>query len=149
MTRDDVVGQTSAGLYGDAEIEWSPHVRSVLGLRGDLYWFDVASSDPRNGGRASDALVSPKASLILGPWRGTELYVNGGLGFHSNDARGSTIAVDPGTGLPADREPDDDACWCRSGRPGHAWWLVVLGLALRGRRRRTTSRTETGSSGDA
>src|SRR5690606_31594049 len=37
----------------------------------------------------------PKLSLIFGPWAQTELYLNGGLGFHSNDGRGTTQAVDP------------------------------------------------------
>ncbi len=41
--------------------------------------------------------------MILGPWKGTEFYANVGHGFHSNDARGATITVDPVTGEPADR----------------------------------------------
>ena len=40
--------------------------------------------------------------MTLGPWRGTELYANAGTGFHSNDARGTTISYD-GNGQPADR----------------------------------------------
>jgi hypothetical protein len=32
-----------------------------------------------------------------------EFYLSGGLGFHSNDARGTTIRVDPVTGDPASR----------------------------------------------
>ena len=40
---------------------------------------------------------------MFGPWAGTELYVNAGFGFHSNDARGATITVDPATGEPASR----------------------------------------------
>ena len=32
----------------------------------------------------------------------TELYVSAGKGFHSNDARGTTITVDPVTGDPAE-----------------------------------------------
>jgi len=103
VTRQDEVGQTSVGLHGDAEIQWAPRVRTLLGLRGDAYWFDVTSHDARNSGSASDALVSPKASLVLGPWRRTEVYVNGGFGFHSNDARGAVITVDPVSGDPVDR----------------------------------------------
>ena len=41
--------------------------------------------------------------MVLGPWKGTEIYANVGRGFHSNDARGTTITVDPLTGDPADR----------------------------------------------
>jgi hypothetical protein len=40
--------------------------------------------------------------VTLGPWRGTEFYVNAGTGFHSNDARGTTITRDP-DGQPVDR----------------------------------------------
>ena len=32
-------------------------------------------------------MASPKLSVVIGPWSGTELYVNAGSGFHSNDAR--------------------------------------------------------------
>jgi hypothetical protein len=42
--------------------------------------------------------VSPKASLVFAPTKATEWYLSGGLGFHSNDARGTTIAVDPVSG---------------------------------------------------
>ena len=48
-------------------------------------------------------LVSPKAGVIFGPWTGTEVYVNAGTGFHSNDARGAVITVDPVTAEPVDR----------------------------------------------
>lgn len=47
-------------------------------------------------------IVSPKSGVTIGPFGGTELYVNGGWGFHSNDARGSTITRDPSSGDPAD-----------------------------------------------
>ena len=102
VTRQDRVQQTSAAVYGEAEIEWTPHMRTLLGLRGDVYQFDVTSNEPRNSGEAADGLLSPKASVIFGPWDGTELYVNTGAGFHSNDARGATITVDPVTADPVD-----------------------------------------------
>jgi outer membrane receptor protein involved in Fe transport len=34
-------------------------------------------------------------SLIFGPWDKTELYVQGGFGFHSNDGRGATQTIEP------------------------------------------------------
>ena len=64
----------------------------------DVFNFDVDGDDPLNSGTESSALLSPKASVVLGPWSGTEFYVNAGSGFHSNDARGSTTTRDPGTG---------------------------------------------------
>jgi outer membrane receptor protein involved in Fe transport len=63
----------------------------------------VNSDTPANSGVERASLASPKGGVVLGPWQGTELYVNGGLGFHSNDARGATITRDPVSGDPADR----------------------------------------------
>ena len=102
-TREDAVGQGSVGIFAQHELQWTPWLRSNLGLRADQYHFRVDASDPRNAGTDSDGLVSPKASLVFGPWKSSELYGNWGYGFHSNDARGTTIAVDPATGEPADR----------------------------------------------
>ena len=101
--RDDSLDQTSFALFGQSEIEWSRVVRTTLGLRGDVYRFDVTSSNTGNSGLETDSMVSPKFGAVFGPWQSTEFYVNAGLGFHSNDARGATITVDPSTGEPADR----------------------------------------------
>jgi outer membrane receptor protein involved in Fe transport len=67
----------------------------VAGVRGDAYDFTVDANLPDNSGKASDQMVTPKFSMIFGPWRKTEFYLNYGQGFHSNDARGTTIKVDP------------------------------------------------------
>ena len=88
--REDRVREASVGLYGENTTQWLPWLRSVAGLRYDAYRFKVASSIAGNSGAASDHVVSPKLSLILGPWRQTEFFVNYGKGFHSNDARGTT-----------------------------------------------------------
>ena len=40
-------------------------------------------------------MLSPKFTAIFGPWANSEIYANWGKGFHSNDARGATITVDP------------------------------------------------------
>ena len=53
------------------------------------------SSIAGNSGSKSAGLVSPKLSLVLGPWAKTEYFVNYGYGFHSNDARGATARVKP------------------------------------------------------
>lgn len=93
--RDDKVKQTSVSLWGEAQLQWSEKFRSILGLRGDSYRFDVNSDTAANSGNKSDAIVSPKLSLVFGPWDQTEYYLNAGRGFHSNDARGTTISVNP------------------------------------------------------
>jgi len=71
--------------------------RSTLGLRADKYRFKVGSDRPENTGKANDHLVSPSLNLAFGPWQQSELYLNYGQGFHSNDARGTTTTVDPKT----------------------------------------------------
>lgn len=88
--REDAVREGSLGLYGESTVQWLPWLRSVAGLRYDAYRFNVNSSIDGNSGTASDHVFSPKLSLIFGPWSKTELFVNYGKGFHSNDARGTT-----------------------------------------------------------
>jgi hypothetical protein len=97
-TREDQVGQAMTGVYGQTEIEWTRSLRTTFGLRADWYRFDVESDNPLNSGSGSDALASPKFGAVLGPWSGTEIYANAGMGFHSNDARGAVIGVDPKSG---------------------------------------------------
>jgi hypothetical protein len=98
--RSDEVVEWGSGLYVTAESQWGSKLRTLLGLRGDFYLFDVTSNLPANSGNRGDAILTPKASLMFGPWDGTEFYVSGGMGFHSNDARGTTQTVDPTTGDP-------------------------------------------------
>ena len=88
--REDRVREASLGLYAENVTQWLPGLRSIAGLRYDAYRFDVASSIDGDSGRARDHIVSPKLSLVFGPWRQTEYFVNVGKGFHSNDARGTT-----------------------------------------------------------
>ena len=102
-TREDHVRQTSVAGFAQNETSWTSWLRTLAGVRVDGYHFHVESSDPRNSGTETAGLVSPKGGAIFGPWAGTEIYANAGFGFHSNDARGATINVDPSTGEPADR----------------------------------------------
>lgn len=103
-TRQDHIAEASAGLYIENGTKWADKFRTVAGLRQDFYRFDVNGDNPANAGKASDSIASPKLSLIFGPWAKTEYYFNVGSGFHSNDARGTTITVDPkDPATPADR----------------------------------------------
>ena len=101
--RQDDVTEWGSGVYVEAESRWRPWFRSIVGVRGDFYTFDVDANIPENSGHRTAAIASPKASLVFTPTAGTELYLSGGLSFHSNDARGTTITVDPETGEPADQ----------------------------------------------
>jgi outer membrane cobalamin receptor len=102
-TRQDRVSETSGGVYAQSALQWSSWLRTILGVRADRYRFDVGSEEPLNSGRADAALLSPKLTMIFGPWCKTELYANAGSGFHSNDARGATIRIDPVSGEAAER----------------------------------------------
>lgn len=102
-TRQDHVAQTSYSLYFENKIKWAEKFRTVAGIREDFYFWHVNSDNPLNSGHAQSSLPSPKLSMVFGPWAKTELYVNGGFGFHSNDGRGSTIQVDPKTGTPVEK----------------------------------------------
>jgi hypothetical protein len=103
--RADDVNQTSVGLFGETEIEWSRTVRTTFGLRGDVYRWNVESDNPMNSGDKTSALASPKVSAAFGPWKGTEFYTNWGLGFHSNSGLGVVLQVDPFTGDPVNPAP--------------------------------------------
>jgi hypothetical protein len=103
-TRSDDVLQTSVGIYYENKIRWTEKFRTVAGVRGDFYAFDVESLRPENSGTRTDGLPSPKGGVVFGPWARTEIYLQGGLGFHSNDGRGTTTRVDPVTGSPLDGE---------------------------------------------
>lgn len=98
--RRDEVMESALGLYVENRTQWAEKFRTVLGARGDFYYFDVDVQDgpPENAGSEKAAIFSPKGSLIFGPWADTELYLSGGLGFHSNDARGVLTQVDPASG---------------------------------------------------
>ena len=102
-TRQDHIVETSLGAYLENTTYWSDGFRTVAGVRADTYNFKVASDNALNSGKARQTLASPKLGLIFGPWSKTEYYINVGSGFHSNDARGTTLSVDPKTGDPADR----------------------------------------------
>ena len=95
-TEADRFTDTQAGFYAENKIQWTENFRTVAALRGDLAHLDVTSLvTPANSGTATKLLPSPKLSLIFGPWSNTEFYVQGGFGFHSNDARGATQTVQP------------------------------------------------------
>jgi hypothetical protein len=103
--RADEADQTSLGLFGETEVEWSRRVRTTFGVRGNLYRWNVASSDRTNSGQAASGTVDPKVSAAFGPWKGTELYANWGTGFHSNSALGIMLRTNPFTGEPATASP--------------------------------------------
>ncbi len=91
----DNVTQLNAAPYFQNRVQWTDWFRTVAGLRWDYFNFGVRANIPQNSGNLSADIGSPKLSMIFGPWAKTELFLNGGYGFHSNDARVATEKVDP------------------------------------------------------
>ena len=93
--RADQVSESSVGIYAKNTTQWTDWLKVTLGVRGDFFTASVASDNPLNSGAISAFIVSPKAGIVFGPFDKTEFYLNAGMGYHSNDARGATITVNP------------------------------------------------------
>jgi hypothetical protein len=84
------------GAENDLVTSW----QVIGGLRFDLFVWDVDDLNPSTeltpstiGGIAQLAVLSPKLSLVFRPAAKLDVFVNGGLGFHSNDARAATSSA--------------------------------------------------------
>jgi outer membrane receptor protein involved in Fe transport len=103
---DDEVGETEGGVWLQNTVRWTPWLRSQAGLRQQLIAMNMtAIVSAENSGTASGSKTLPSLSLIFGPWSRTELFLNWGKGFHSNDARGVIDRIDPTTLQTASRVP--------------------------------------------
>ena len=97
--REDAVERLGIGFFAEQQLQATEWLRVIAGLRFDSAEFDVDSDLDANSGSANDSITSPKLSFVFGPWAETEFFLNAGRGFHENDARGTTITVDPADGL--------------------------------------------------
>jgi hypothetical protein len=94
--RSDAVQEGSVGLFVQNTLHWTDWLRTTAGWRGDYYNASVLSYLlPANSGKADAFIGSPKVGMVFGPFAKTELFLNAGEGFHSNDARGVTIRESP------------------------------------------------------
>jgi hypothetical protein len=124
--REDKLTTTGVSPWVEQKFSWTGWLRSVLGLRGDLYAFDVHNQVGGISQSTTRAIASPKAALVFGPWFDTEFYLSGGFGFHTADARG--IAVERDAAQPFTRQRGAEA-GIRFGRvPGLqstlSFWLL-------------------------
>jgi len=101
--REDAVKESSLGVFVANEFRVTDKLRTYVGIRHDAYDFEVDSGLQANSGEASDGITSYKASVAYQPIQPLELYASYGTGFHSNDARGTTIRIDPVSGDQAPR----------------------------------------------
>jgi outer membrane receptor protein involved in Fe transport len=97
--RKDDVTQSQYSAFASHDQQWTPWLRTTAGLRFDWFDFQVDSNLPANSGSETDSIVGPKLTVVLGPWNQTEFFLNAGRGFHTNDARGTTIKLDPTDGV--------------------------------------------------
>ena len=95
ILRDDKVQILSLGGYTEAEIQITDRFRSVFGLRGDYFDWDVDALVDENGGEGNEGLIAPKVTLSYRLTSQFEGYANWGRGFHSNDVRGATTTLAP------------------------------------------------------
>lgn len=103
--REDSVDEQSVSLFWEGDIDVTEFLTANLGIRYDYLDVDVTSNNPLNSGTADDDLLSIKAGLQYQFSPNLYGYFNSGQSFHSNDARGATISVDPVSGEAA--EPVD------------------------------------------
>jgi hypothetical protein len=105
--RNDAVTESSAGMYWQNNIIWSDAIKTIMSARYDYFDFDVKSNIntningvdlSANNGTEGEGNVSLKASLIYTFNEKWEVYASAGQGFHSNDARGTIVQVDPNSG---------------------------------------------------
>ena len=129
IVRRDKVTEGSGALFAEATIRPTSTIRVLLGGRVDHYTFDVRSDLAVNSGTSRATRVSPKASIAWAPVQRLEFYANFGRGFHSNDARGTSINIDPNTGSAADRV---DALVSATGNEGGIRVKPIDGLTLTG-----------------
>lgn len=91
--RQDHITQSSIGIYSENHVHWNDWLRTVAALRGDYFRFNnFGQSNAANTDKVGAFKASPKLNIVFGPWNKTEYYYSIGNGFHSNDARGVTIA---------------------------------------------------------
>ncbi len=95
------VSELNVAPWFQSKTRWLDFFRTEAGIRADGFYFDVNSDHAGNSGNKAAGAVSPKLSLIFGPWNKTEYYLQGGFGFRSNDARGVFTTVAPDTGAPS------------------------------------------------
>jgi hypothetical protein len=105
---DAEVREASSGIFVQEEVSLGRRVRAFAGLRYDAFDFRVDSRLPEGAGkvrsgRARAALVQPKAGLIVSAPQGTDVYLNYGVGFHSNDARATVVNEGGAPALPRAR----------------------------------------------
>lgn len=80
-------------FFVSQELRLSQWWRAQVGTRIDAFHNNVHSSIPTDSETRDSTIVSPKLNMVFGPWHRTEYFLDVGKGFHSNDARGTTVSA--------------------------------------------------------
>jgi len=109
---DDHAVELGSDMYVQSELHVTPKLRLDPGVRADFYAFHDAAYLAANSGHGLAAMVNPKMNLAYAFSHNSELYLDFGDSFHSNDVRGVTYVDDPqthttfdSTGAPVGRNP--------------------------------------------
>lgn len=105
ITREDSIDSASYALYAQTNFSLSENASLTLGGRYDYMDVDVTSILPQNSGSESDGLFSLKGAFKYALSDNATAFISAGQGYHSNDARGVTISVDPVTGEATEAAP--------------------------------------------
>ncbi|MBU2979268.1 TonB-dependent receptor [Alteromonas sp. C1M14] len=100
--RDDTIDERSFSYFYQGDLLLNSRTTLRLGARYDYFDVNVNSDTPENSGSKDDGIASFSAGLSYIFSTRIEGYINAGQSFHSNDARGATLSVDPETGEEAD-----------------------------------------------
>jgi TonB family protein len=103
---DADIAESSVGVFAKEEVQLVRWLRLMGGVRFDHFTFavddrleDLATQGTATSGSRGASRISPKATAVVSPHPTTDLFVNFGYGFHSNDARGVVRLTDPVTPL--------------------------------------------------
>ncbi|UML80688.1 TonB-dependent receptor [Leptospira kirschneri] len=90
VVRSNQIIETNLSIYYESKIQWNSKIRTIFGLRGDQFQFHVDDRNSELNDRKRFSIANPKGGIVFGPWFKTEIFLNAGRGFHTNDARGLT-----------------------------------------------------------
>jgi len=102
------VEESSLSSYILQQFFYHDWVRLEVGFRTELYFFNGKNQLPSQGpdpnfdpvritGNTNASIINPKANLILTPRPDTDIYLNFGEGFHSNDTRNALLSKQAGS----------------------------------------------------
>jgi outer membrane receptor protein involved in Fe transport len=107
---DSDISQTNIAGYLEEDAWLLPWLRVIAGVRADLFEWNVTDlrpgatpqpppGQPPTTGSVQKSIVNPKLRIVLTPTPIWDIYLDGGGGFHSNDAR-AVIAAGGSGSLP-------------------------------------------------